>query len=652
MADIQQGSPAQGSSAQGSSEERIATLLRRLAEAEAALQAIISGEVDAVASPLTAAPVLLQAAQDALRDSEARYREIVAQSPSVVCELAPDGTTRFLNKRITDLLGYETSALMGRNFWDAILPPDQRTRAESLWKNLQEERITEFEVPVRTVDGTRRTFVWNSTNRYSAAGSLESVIVFGLDITARKREEQTARRLAAERAGRTEAEAAEKKAELLAEASRILSSSLDHEVTLANVAALVVPALGDWCAVDIIDEGGTVRRVAVQHPDPLKVQWAEDVRRRYPTDAGAAMGIPNVLRTGKTEFYPELAEMLAAAAQDAAHLDLLRSLGLRSAIIVPLSIRDKTVGAITLVVAESGRSYDESDVRTAEDLANRAAVAIENARLYQSASAARTEAERARVDAENANRAKSEFLASMSHELRTPLNAIAGYVQLLEEGIQGPINDNQREYLRRVRRSQEHLLGLINGVLNFAKLEAGHVQFDITQVKLGKLLSEVDDLIAPQIRDKGIEYENRACDVQLSAQADRDKTRQIVLNLLSNAVKFTPKGGKIVVECGGRGSQVSLKVRDSGIGIPSDKLDAIFDPFVQIGKQASRQGTGLGLAISRDLARAMQGDLAAASVMGEGSEFTLTLPLATKAAIEASARAADGKAVLERLPAR
>jgi signal transduction histidine kinase len=214
----------------------------------------------------------------------------------------------------------------------------------------------------------------------------------------------------------------------------------------------------------------------------------------------------------------------------------------------------------------------------------------------------------------------------MSHELRTPLNAIAGYVQLLEEGIQGPLNEQQREYLRRTRRSEEHLLGLINDVLNFAKLEAGRIHFTMSEVPLRETLAEVDDLTAPQVGAKGLSYENKGCATDIVLRADREKLRQIVLNLVSNAVKFTPSGGHITLECSIQGGSASVSVRDTGIGIPPDKVEAIFEPFVQVGKELNREGTGLGLSISRELARAMQGDLTAKSTLGSGSVFTVSLP--------------------------
>jgi signal transduction histidine kinase/PAS domain-containing protein len=430
---------------------------------------------------------------------------------------------------------------------------------------------------------------------------------------------------------------AEESARYLARASEALSASLDYETTLKELAQIVVPEFADWCGVDIVGEDGKVKQLAVAHADPDKVRWAYELNKRYPPDPDSPTGVYHVLRTGSPELYTEIPdEMLEALARDDEHRRIIQEVGIKSAIVVPLIAHGRTLGALTLVTSESGRRYGKADLEFAMELARRAALAVDNARLHR----AESEARRA---AEAANLAKTQFLAVMSHELRTPLNAIAGYAELMRMGIRGPVTPEQQADLDRIKRSQRNLLSLINDVLNYAKLEAGHIDFDTRDVPLHNFLADIEALVTPQLQGKGLRYEYDECDNGLAVKADAEKMRQIVLNLLSNAIKFTPTGGTISILCDEDADRVRITVRDTGVGIPSDKITAIFEPFIQLDRQltSAHEGTGLGLAISRDLARGMGGDLTAESTPGEGSAFTVELPRGDGQAAIASAGKQD-----------
>ena len=430
----------------------------------------------------------------------------------------------------------------------------------------------------------------------------------------------------------TERKRAEESAHYLAKASELLGASLDYEKTLKELAQLVVPDLADWCSVVVLGEDGRPRPVAVAHVDPAKVRWALELSERYPSDPNAPRGVSNVLRTGVAELLSEIPdELLVGGAIDAEHLRIMRDLGLKSVMMVPLTSRDRVLGALTLVSAESGRRYTEADLALATELARRAALAIENSRLHKAEVAARSNAERA-------NRAKSEFLTTMSHELRTPLNAIGGHVQLMEMGLHGPVTEKQREALERVERAHRHLLRLINDVLNLARIETGRVEYEIRPVLIREVLTDLSALVEPQFAARQIELTTRMPEDEpgghvIHVAADREKLLQILTNVLGNAAKFTPPGGSVTLELSGCDTSpdvAEIRVTDTGPGIPATKLESIFEPFVQLDQAlATRpEGTGLGLAISRDLARGMGGDLHAESVPGKGARLILTLPRA------------------------
>jgi signal transduction histidine kinase/PAS domain-containing protein len=445
-----------------------------------------------------------------------------------------------------------------------------------------------------------------------AAQALERARLTGVERTARARAESLQRVTAALARART-----------LADVGRVFSREL----------TTLLGADTAWVGV-VTPDGGAVEALGWSG----YAEGTADAWRRIALDA--RMALTDAVRSGAAQWWPTRDALAAAYPARAA---AIRALPQDGVAVLPIpgdgeheagtgddGAAGSAVGGI-VVGFRSPQRFDGDTRAFLLALTQQCAQAIARARASEAEQAARLEAEGARRAAEAANRAKSDFLAVMSHELRTPLNAIGGYAELMEMGIRGPVTPQQAEDLRRIQASQRHLLGLVNEVLNYTRIETGTVHYQAADVPLAAVVAAVEPLVAPQLAAKRLAFTHDGCgETPLVARADREKVRQVLINLLSNAVKFTGPGGRVAVACAAAGDRVAVRVTDSGIGIPAAELDRIFEPFVQVNASLTRtqEGTGLGLSISRDLARGMGGDLTAESTLGLGSTFTLTLPRA------------------------
>ena len=429
----------------------------------------------------------------------------------------------------------------------------------------------------------------------------------------------------------------------LAEASGLLAGSLDYETTLNSVAKLAVPNLADWCIVHIIGDNGRLRQLAVVHTDPAKEEAARKLQERYPIDLDAGIGVPNVLRTGRSEFYPVVSQdRLLLVARNEEVADVLRSLDLKSCMIAPLVARNRTLGTITLATAESNRYYDANDLALAEDLAHRIALAVDNARLYreaQDAVSAREDALHIRDDllrrehigreqAESANRAKDEFLATVSHELRTPLNAILGWAHMLRANKLDQTTQNRA--LETIERNAKSQAQLIEDILDVSRIVTGKLRLEVRPVELAPVVDAAIDAVRPAADAKGILIETILDPRAGPVSGDPNRLQQIVWNLASNAVKFTGKGGRVQIHLQRAHSYVEIVMSDTGQGISPEFLPYVFDRFRQADATSTRRhgGLGLGLAIVRHLVE-MHGGTVLASSPGDGmgATFTVKLPL-------------------------
>jgi signal transduction histidine kinase/ActR/RegA family two-component response regulator len=421
---------------------------------------------------------------------------------------------------------------------------------------------------------------------------------------------------------RAEAERSEQHARFLAEASSLLASSLDVDTILGRVARLAVPTLADLCAVDLLEKDGTIRRVAVAHVDPAKEEAARLLRERYPFDIGGAHGVPATIRSGVSEFLPEITDdFLQQRAMDVEQLELFRAVGIGSAMVVPLVARGRMLGAITLVAGPGGRRYTPVDLALAEDIGRRTGLAVDNARLYR-------EAESARADAEAANRAKDEFLATLSHELRTPLNAILGWARILRAG---PLDARMLERaLEVMERNADAQAQLIEDLLDMARITTGKLRLDVRPIHLQAVVGAAVDALRPAAGAKRISLETVLDPRAGPIAGDAGRVQQIVWNLVSNAVKFTPHEGRVQIRLERVGSYAAIVVSDTGKGIDADLLPYVFDRFRQADSSSTRAhgGLGIGLALVKHLVELHGGAVAAESAgKDRGATFTVRLPL-------------------------
>ena len=418
-----------------------------------------------------------------------------------------------------------------------------------------------------------------------------------------------------QRQAREAADHARQRAAYLAQAGTVLSSSLDYEATLRSVANLSVPTIADWCAVDILADGGSLHRIAVAHVDPKKVEFARMLAERYPADPKAPGGVHEVIRTGKAAYMSRIPPaLLEAAAQDDEQRRIIRELHFTSYMCVALTVQGKAIGAITFVSAESGRQYSDDDVRFARELAARASLAVENARAYERAN--------------EASRLKDEFLATLSHELRTPLNAVLGYARMMR--TQTVSEKKAQGVWDVVERNATALKQIIEDVLDVSRIVAGRLRLNVEPVDLPAILREAVATVMPAADAKGVRVETVIETVATLVSGDADRLQQIVWNLISNAIKFTARGGKVQLRLSRVNSHVEVTVSDTGRGISPDFLPFVFERFRQADASFSREhgGLGLGLAIAKQLTELHGGAITAASGgPDQGATFTVTLPL-------------------------
>lgn len=408
--------------------------------------------------------------------------------------------------------------------------------------------------------------------------------------------------------------APDRRQRFLAESSRALAESLDCAQTLQTVARLAVPDVADWCAVDLLGEDGTLARVATEHRDPNRAELAQALHRHPPRN-DSITGAPHVVRTGKTEYVWQMSDVLLQAREhepEPERLRILRDIGVKSLICAPLSARGRMLGAITLST-EAGREFTPEDVRMVEDLAQRAAIAIDNARLFD--------------EAQRALRVRDEVMAIVTHDIRSPLSAITtGAALLMMHEDAAPVEGARiRHVADTIHRSARHIARLIEDLTDINHIEAGRLTIERKAEDVGALVCEAVDTLQAVAAQRG---STLRCDIAANlppVECDRDRIIQVIGNLVANASKVGAPS--IVVRVDARESEVVVSVADSGPGIPPEDLPYMFDRYWR-GRNATYKGTGLGLPIAQGIVKAHGGRMWIESAVGSGSTFSFTLPQA------------------------
>jgi signal transduction histidine kinase len=443
------------------------------------------------------------------------------------------------------------------------------------------------------------------------------------DITERKLAEQNERRLIREQSARAAAEQLARRLRFLLDSTTQLSSSLDFDDTLHALARLCVSELADWAIVYCVDHDGHPRRLVINHRDPSKSPLVEELREVF-TGHNGPHPVLDLFTTRRSRMVEQVDDrFLESICRNSREIQLARSLGIESLVLVPMIARGHPLGAVALVSGDPERPFTDADLALAEDIAARAALAIDNARLYG--------------EEQRATKTKIDLLAVVSHDLRTPLNAIVGYADLMAMGIPEQLAAGSRQHLERIRTSARHLLYLMNELLAFARLDAGHEELHLQDIDVRDVMGEVSTLMEPLAGERGLGFVVEKPSEPLHLRTDPDKLRQVLLNIIGNAVKYTPSG-EVRVQLSGSSSRALVRVSDTGIGIERAHIQRIFDPFWQADPtQRSRNGgTGLGLSIVRRLIDLLGGEANVDSDVGRGTTFIVSLPNHTQYASPAS----------------
>jgi len=537
--------------------------------------------------------------------------------------LSPDGTLIDANRSALAFAGVRLEDVVGRPFWDTPwwTQSEQRAWLRRAVKEAAGGSLVRAEVEHTAPDGRRIVVDFSLVPVPDDNGEIRALLAEGRDLTDRKRVEEERRTLLSQAlVARRAAEAAEHRAQFLARAGEFLNSSLEYDATFERLAALIVPAIATFCVIDIVDDRGAPQRVQVVHERP-EMRAAARRLADYPRERQRVYLTSDAIRRGKSRLMSRVDDaFLGMVAENAEHLSVLRALAPASYIVAPLIARGRILGAIALCRDETAPPYDEADLRMAEDLAHRAALALDNARLYDLA--------------RRSAQARDDMLGLVSHDLRNPLSAISMCVHaLLERDDTEPAR--RVELLRIVRESADWANRMIEDLLDVSAIEAGRLSLERRPVDPVLVAAQAMQLFELMAEEQGITLDLDLPEHLPRIHADSERLLQALGNLLANALKFTPSGGHVRIQGSSDGAQVVLSVADTGPGVPAEDAPFIFDRYWHARRTAKARGTGLGLAIVKGIAGAHNGRAWVDAVAGGGSRFSIAIPVLEEAAASA-----------------
>lgn len=545
--------------------------------------------------------------EQALQESEERFRSMADSSPLLMWVAGTDALCSFFNQPWLSFTGRTMEQEIGHG-WVAGVHPDDRQQALDCYLNAFAARQPfQMDYRLRRHDGEYRWILDHGTPRLSPDGSFAGYIGSCVDITERKQLEDSQR--------------------FLAEASTVLISSLDYASTLDTLARLIVPRLADFCAVDLVTPEGGLRRAINLHADPAKQPVLDELARRFASGLTPQIKpLTDALETGRTVFLPQFVPPQRSVGDHDEFQRLTRLLNPCSLIVAPLIVAGHTLGLLSLGTTDSQRRYTEADVGQAEELARRAAVAVDNARLYQEAQAA--------------IRLREIFLSIAAHELKTPLTAILGYAHVLEQRTrrEQSLSERSQRTLQAITEQGERLNRLIETLLDLSRIQTGRLSVEIQPIDLAELARQVVAEIRPTLDHHTIQI--RAPET-LPIQGDPLRLEQVLHNLLHNAIKYSPHGGPVEIELRREDEQTVLSVSDQGIGIPEAAQPLLFQQFFRAPNVDPKQisGLGIGLFVINEIVARHGGTITVLSQENVGSTFSVRLPVQA-----ASAGATDPKA--------